>query len=64
MKKSIESNFLGNKDIKTSIFRIQDYNSIMCDYFCISFIEFMLKGKTLNDLTNLFSPSDFKKTIK
>ena len=24
---------IGNKNIKTSIFRIQDYNSIMCDYF-------------------------------
>ena len=33
----------------------------MCGYFCILFTEFMLKGKTLNDFTNLFSPSDFKK---
>ena len=24
-----------NKDIKTNIFRIQAYNSIMCGYFCI-----------------------------
>ena len=29
----------------------------MCGYFCILFIEFMLKGKTLNDFTNLFSPN-------
>ena len=50
---------LGNKNIKLSIFRIRDYNSIMCGYFCILFIEFLLKGKTLNDFTNLFSPNDF-----
>ena len=51
--------FIGNKDIKTNIFRIQAYDSILCEYFCILFIEFMLKGKTLNDFTNLFSPNDF-----
>ena len=35
----------GNKNIKTSIFRIQDNNSIICGYFCILFIEYMLKIK-------------------
>ena len=53
--------FIGNKKIKASIFRIQAYNSIMCGYFCIEFINYMLKGKTLSDYTNLFSPNDFKK---
>ena len=43
------------------IFRIQAYDSIMCGYFCIEFINYMLKGKTLLDYTNLFSPNDFKK---
>ena len=47
--------------IKSDIFRIQDYDSIMCGYFCIEFINYMLKGKTLLDYTNLFSPNDFKK---
>ena len=56
IKKSIRK-----KNIKINIFRIQDYNSIMCGYFCILFIEFMLKDKTLNDFTNLFSPNDFQK---
>ena len=56
--------FIKNKNIKTSIFRIQDYNSIMRGYFCILFIEFMFKGKTLNDFTYLFSPNDFKKMMK
>ena len=47
--------------IKRNIFRIQAYDSIMCGYFCIEFINYMLKGKTLLDYTNLFSPYDFKK---
>ena len=33
----------------------------MCGYFCIGFIDFMLKGKGLTEYTNLFSPYDFKK---
>ena len=53
--------FIGNKNIKSNIFTIQAYNSIMCGYFCIEFINYMLKGKTLLDYINLFSPNDFKK---
>ena len=49
------------KRIKSNMFRIQAYDSIMCGYFCIEFINYMLKGKTLLDYTNLFSPNDFKK---
>ena len=49
------------KRIKSNIFRIQAYDSIMCGYFCIEFINYMLKGKTLLDYTNLFSLNDFKK---
>ena len=33
----------------------------MCGYLCINFIDFMLKGKTLTECTNLFSPNNFKK---
>ena len=54
--KSIE-----NRNIKTNIFRIQAYDSIMCEYVCIAFIDFMFKGKRLTEYTNLFSPNDFKK---
>ena len=32
----------------------------MCGYFCIGFIDFMLKDKNLADFTNLFSPNNFK----
>ena len=34
---------------------------MMWGYFCIGFIDFMLLGKTLTELTNLFSPNNFKK---
>ena len=53
--------FINSKNIETNIFRIQAYDSIMCGYFCIGFIDFMLKGKTLTENTNLFSPNNFKK---
>ena len=38
---------IGHKNIITNIYRAQAYNSIMCGYFCIGFIDFMLKGKRL-----------------
>ena len=50
-----------NKNIKTNIFRMQAYNSVMCGYFCIGFIDFIFKGKTLTECTNLFSPNNFEK---
>ena len=52
--------FIGNKNIMTNIYRIQNYDSIMCGYFCIGFINYMFKNKTLTDYTNLFSPNNFK----
>ena len=55
--------FICNKIIKTSICRIQAYDSIMCGYFSIGFINFMLAGKTLNEFTNLSSPNNFKKMM-
>ena len=50
-----------NKNITANIFRIQAYNSVMCGYFCVGLIDFMFKGKTLTEYTNLFSPNKFKK---
>ena len=47
--------------VTTNISRIQAYDSIMCGYFCIGFIDFTLAGKTLTEFTNLFSPNNFKK---
>ena len=56
--------FIGNENIITNIYRIQVHDSIMCGYFCIGFIDFMLKGKSLLDYTNLFSPNDYEKNDK
>ena len=52
--------FVKNKNIKTNIFRIQEYDSVMFGYFCIGFIDFMLAEKTLTEYTNLFSPNNFE----
>ena len=32
----------------------------MCGYFCIGFIDIILKGKSLLDYTNLFSPHKYE----
>ena len=53
--------FVVNKNIIANIFRVQTKNSVMCGYFWIGFIDFMLVGKTLTDFTSMFSPYDFKK---
>ena len=53
--------FIGNRNILSSIYRIQNYNSIMCGYFCIGFMDYMFNGKSLTDYTYLFSPNNFKK---
>ena len=52
---------MGRKNVIANIFRIQAYDSIMCGYFCIRFIDFMFKGKALAEYTYLFSPNDFKR---
>ena len=41
--------FINRKKIITNIYRIQAYDSIMCGYFCIGFINFMFNGKRLTD---------------
>ena len=46
--------FIDHKNIKTNIFRIQAYESIMCGYFCIGFIDFMLAGKNLTEFRKSF----------
>ena len=38
--------------------------TIRCEYFWIGLIDFMLKGKSLLDFTNLFSPSKYKSNDK
>ena len=47
-----------------NIYRILAYDSIMCEYFCIVFIDFMFKGKRLLEYMILFSPDQYKKNDK
>ena len=56
--------FVGNKNNITNIHGMQSYNAIMCRYFCVGFIDFMLKGKSFLDYTKLFSPNDYEKNDK
>ena len=58
LKKLIESNIIIN------VYRIQAFDSIMCGYSCIGFIDFMLKTESLLEHTNLFSPNDYEKNNK
>ena len=52
--------FIGNKNIQANIFRMQAYDSVMCRYFCIGVIDFLLKDKSLTDFSNPFSSNDLK----
>ena len=61
-RNKLENSF--EKNILTNIYRIQAYDSIMCGYFYIGFINFLLIGKSLLEYTNLFSPNDYEKNDK
>ena len=52
---------IDNKNMTTNIYRIQTNHSIMCKYFCIGFIDFILKSKSLICYTNLFSLNKYGK---
>ena len=56
--------FIRNKNITTNIYRIQAYDSMMCAYLCIAFIDFMLKAKSLLKYTNLFFHNEYKNNAK
>ena len=43
---------------------MQAYDSVMCRYFHIGFIEFILKGKSLTDFSNLFLSNNYKDNDK
>ena len=54
-----------DENLKLEIdFIIKNNESIMCGFYCISFIEYMLSREILLDYTNLFSPNDYKKNGK
>ena len=43
---------------------MQAYDSIMCEYFCVEFFDFMLKNKRLLDYVNLLFPNEYEKNYK
>ena len=49
-----------NKNIITNIYRIQAYNSIMCGYFWIGFVDFMLIGKVYESIQICFLLTNMK----
>ena len=53
--------FIGHKNIILNILQVQANNSVMHGYFCIGFIDFVLAGKKLSDITSKFTPYDFEK---
>ena len=62
-QKALNKIRLIRKLITLNIFRIQDNNSVICGFYCIAFIEYMVVGQTLLD-TNLFSTNDYQKNDK
>ena len=57
--------FISSTNIETDICKMQVNNSIMCGYFYIGFINFILINfKSLLDYANLFSPDEYEKIIK
>ena len=50
---------IDNKYITANIFRVQVYDSIMCGCFCIGFIDFILKGRSLLEYTNSVFPNNY-----
>ena len=53
--------FSVNENVMANVYREQVYVSITCGYFCIGFIDFMFKDKSLTDFMNLILPHNFKK---
>ena len=53
--------FIANKNIIKNIYRIHAYKLIMREYFCIGFMDFMFKGKSFLDYSNLVSSNNYEK---
>ena len=58
-KKKIKK-IIGDKNIITNIYRIQAYDLIMCGYFSIEFIDFMLIVKKVLNYTFRFSLNEYQ----
>ena len=50
----------GMKRVVMNTYRIQDISSILCGYFCIYFMNELLKGKKFQSILLEFSPNNYK----
>ena len=55
--------FVSNKNIIANIFRIQAYDSVMCGYFCIGFIDYIFKVKAQETILIFFHPITLKRMM-
>ena len=60
----ILKNLIVKENISTSIYKKQANDLIMCGYFCIEFIDFMVRCESFLDYTNLFPPKQCEKNEK
>ena len=56
--------FIGNKNVKENIYRILAYDSMMCKYFYIGFIDFMLKGRSYLSIQICFLLMNIRRMTK
>ena len=57
-------NKIRDKSILNDIFRMQNRDSIICGFYCTTFIEYMLAETTFLHYTNLFTPIDHERNDK
>ena len=57
-------NKIRHKSITHNVFKLQDNESIMCGFYCLAFIEYMLVGRILLDYISLFSQNNYKNNEK
>ena len=53
---------INNGVIKPNNYRIQAYYSIMCEYFCSVYVNFILRNKRLSVFTNSFLINNSKES--
>ena len=59
-----ELNKIIDNSITHNVFKIQNDDFIMCEFYFIAFIEDMIPRNVLLDYTNLFSPNYYQKNDK
>ena len=53
-------NKIKGRSMNHKILRIQSDDFVMCGFYCIAFIDYMVAGKTLLDYANLFPPNGYQ----